>query len=337
MSYYNKYIFGDHLNENNIFDAGDIYADATWARPINPMGITIPRATITGNSYVLSPNSVNAYTPTSSLIGLYNHSFTAGVVSSYYQLTQVTELGMPSLLNIGQPNVGIANPTLNGSLIQVGGSYYTGKLDINGSAETSVYGTSYSVIDRNKPLYGGVLDLHALQTSVIPIIDGLIRPVAFHTYDNNSPCLGIGSGLGHSDYIGKQTKSLYELHDQLSELTKEAKWLESKITDEFYQSLYLPYGEDIDSYIKSWSERVKQKIEVVQTKFDRLFKYILKVKISVGTIRRINKKRVFRTQVNLVFKNLDDAHSAELNYFNSVKEIYLTFKYNKSWNLTYNN
>jgi hypothetical protein len=187
--------------------------------------------------------------------------------------------------------------------------------------------------------YGAVLN-----TASFYKVDTHIEPTSMHAYVDGTLCLKMfdKSELrmpygGYSDHILKQTKDLFALNDQLSLLNAESKWLDSKINDdEFYQALYYPYGEDLASYFESWSAQVKLKIQKVEAKVDRLFKYIVKLKIKTG-VRRINKKRVFRTKVNLVFKNLDDAHPAKLNYFKLANALFIIFNYKTSWRLTFNN
>jgi hypothetical protein len=185
--------------------------------------------------------------------------------------------------------------------------------------------------------YGAILDRASFYK-----VDTHIKPTSIHAYVDGTLCLKMfdKSGLrmpygGYSDHILKQTKDLFALNDQLSLLNAESKWLDSKINDKFYQALYIPYGEDIASYFESWSAQVKLKIQKVEAKVDRLYKYIVKLKVKAGT-RRLNKKRVFRTKVNLVFKNLDDAHPAKLNYSNLANALFIIFNYKTSWRLTFN-
>jgi hypothetical protein len=193
--------------------------------------------------------------------------------------------------------------------------------------------------------YGGINTEQSWLKYIGPSFDSYTKPIAVHLHNKPSsglkvldiPGFSTGDIWGYGENIGKKTKDLFALHDRLSLLTEQSNWLNSNATDEFYQSVHQSYGEAYLHYIKIWSEEVKLKIQQVKSKFDRLFKYIVKLKISIANIRRVNKKRVFRTKVNLVFKNLDDAHLPDLNYSYSVNAFYLTFKYSKSWNLTFSN
>lgn len=272
-------------------------------------------------------------------------NYLTGSTTAYYT-------GVGTLMQT--PNTGVLSDAV--SAMNFGSSYLPATHKSNSCSESYMYASSqYHVtaekenkglgILKTSSIYGAVIDQEYFEGLGMGAFDTWVKPSTPHIYTNGLPYLKMfdTSGfnkneyLGYGDQVGRQTKDLFALHDQLSLLNEEAIWLTSKVTDEFYKSIYVPYGEDFISYLKSWSESVKVKIQKVEAKFDRLRKYIIKLKISVASMRHINKKRVFRTKVNLIFKNLDDAHSSGLNYFNSVNALYLTFKYHTSWKLTFNN
>ncbi len=302
--------------------------------------LTPPKASVYGTAFQSDdPTGMFANSMNIGLSGhdIYSNGSTTSCFTGVGTITQNVNAGFNQASSIPQLS---AN-----SCLLTNNDHYAGVSSYGYAAQHNfpITGNKYGLESlRNNSLSAAILDDRYLGTTGVFSFDTWINPRPSHQYTDGTACLKMfetpNDYLGYSEQVGRRTKELLALQDQLSLLNEEAVWLNSKVTDDFYKSIFVPYGQDLFTYLQSWSEQVKIKIQKVVEKFDRLCKYIIKLKIGAGTIRRINKRRVFRTKVNLIFKNLDDAHPSELNLINSATNvIYQIFKYNSSWKLTYNN
>jgi hypothetical protein len=154
--------------------------------------------------------------------------------------------------------------------------------------------------------------------------------------------------------ISASTKRVLKITDRIRVLTKAAEELRKQrelfitydktteiikkpfISSKYLRAEYLSESIEVtleasDFYYNIFSaievKSIDKKLESIDQKISRLIKLISILKTKFSQLKKLNKRSLFRSQVHLIFKNLDDTHlSFDLFPYN-VFRIFQKFKH----------
>lgn len=125
--------------------------------------------------------------------------------------------------------------------------------------------------------------------------------------------------------------STYETNRELltSQLLSDAIiWEDNEVYGEVLESRYAVLISEIKTI-----DVFDKKLEYLAQKINRILKFISALKTKFLQLQKLNRRKLYRSKVNLIFKNLDDSHlgfelfSLKNNSINNLK-----FKYYPLWN-----
>ncbi|HTD99319.1 MAG TPA: hypothetical protein VK668_08520 [Mucilaginibacter sp.] len=174
--------------------------------------------------------------------------------------------------------------------------------------------------------------------------DNLLNPAAYLTSQVN---INLGShNIYENGYCEEYTKKVstyysgYAKNFSSENSFEIAKYCSQLSECEFVVKIVKRYHRYLDTYfaqlISSSVKSADKRLESVNQKIKRIKKLITTLRTKILQLKKFNKKSLFRKQVNLIYKNMDDTHLNFELFIMLAKMIIQKFKYypNERFNKT---